>query len=156
VSQQHSTDQALLVTLPKVFLLDVPSDNVQLTLPELDLQAKPWPELVTLEVYKNDGGEAVLVHKQVLNTTSESGHSNQPKLTHNVDKLTINDFGTVELLFVVDGAPECKCTAFVIWAWLSLLPAIVTLTIAVAVKQVVLALLMGIWTGMRGHARWWR
>ena len=41
----------LSVTLPKVFLRDVPS-SVQLTLPELDNDGHPWPELVPLSIYR--------------------------------------------------------------------------------------------------------
>lgn len=41
----------LVVTLPKVFLRDVPA-TVQLTLPELDRRGRPWPKLVHLSVFR--------------------------------------------------------------------------------------------------------
>lgn len=154
-TKPSSSDQALAVTLPKVFLLGVPNDAVQITLPELDLDSEPWPELLTLAIYADGAGSARLLHKQVLNTTSETGQVNQPKLTHKVERLTLDELGSIELHFRVEGAPECTAATFVVFAWLSLLPAFVTLAVAVALKQVVLALLLGIWTGTfneRKHA----
>lgn len=47
----NALEKNLEVTLPKVFLDNVPT-TVEVTLPELEDYATPWPETVKLSVYR--------------------------------------------------------------------------------------------------------
>lgn len=89
-----------------------------------------------------------IIYTRELNTTSETGKINEPKLKHKLEKLKLDHTGFNDLVFYVEGAPATDARAHVIPAWLSLLPPMATLAVAVTLKQVLLALLLGIWIGV--------
>lgn len=95
-----------------------------------------------------------IIYTRELNTTSETGKVTEPRLKHKLERFKLDHTGFNDLVFYVEGAPAANVRAHVIPAWLSLLPPLATLAVAVTLKQVLLALLLGIWIGVYTWSQW--
>ena len=135
------------VELTSVLLQSIDGFSATLTLPPYD-NASVWPAAIGYTVSAGAGVSST----GVLTTVSTSGDA---VLVHDIPMPVLTELGGVD--FTLDahaladpGAPlfpRLEFVSYCIPGWLTLLPPVVALVMAVAVRQVVLALLCGIYVG---------
>ncbi|KNC86603.1 hypothetical protein SARC_01233 [Sphaeroforma arctica JP610] len=134
------------LTLPKVFLAGV-STAISIDLPAQDERMQVWDAHVPVMLDVISKGVVTHSMRFTLNTSNLDKHYNLPILTHSLEGIVFDDFGVGFIKVKVEGLPEVSQRTYSIPAWLSMLPPLVTLVISVALRQVMIALTIGVWVG---------
>lgn len=124
--------------LPEVVLTDVPFD-VTLTLPV----GHSLPATARYRVFAADTGGGLHGGEGTVALRGDDGALAEVKL----EGLSMSATGARRVRVEVDGLEPLERDVRVLPAWLSLLPPLLAIALALAVRQVVLALVAGVWLG---------
>eukprot|EP01134_Creolimax_fragrantissima_P001228 CFRG1228T1 len=134
------------ITLPKVFLSKV-STKISIQLPAQDERMQVWDAHVPVTVKTITRGVITNTITTTLNTSNLEKHYNNPVLLHEIGGIVFEDYGVSFVSVKVEGLSAMVERTYCIPAWLSMLPPLVTLVISVALRQVMIALALGVWIG---------
>eukprot|EP00164_Ancoracysta_twista_P008456 GFYU01012246.1.p1 GENE.GFYU01012246.1~~GFYU01012246.1.p1 ORF type:complete len:799 (-),score=193.40 GFYU01012246.1:107-2503(-) len=127
----------LLIDVPKTALSGVPFKPL-ITFSAMYTATEPWPEQLHYVLTSEVDGTSSVVQSSIVNPKNG---------TITLDEVNLHDLGVNTLTLQFEQRYKFSKEVHVIPAWLSILPSVITIVIAITLRQVILALLGGVWLG---------
>jgi len=118
--------------------------SFQMLLPPL-YNMNLWPSFVNYTIDVNDQGIWLPIANGTLDTQMMNSHD---QFQRKISGVKTSSHGTQLLRASVGDLPIVYLKIFAIPAWISIFPPIATLILAIVLRQVIIALLVGVWVGV--------
>jgi Na+/H+ antiporter NhaC len=132
----HAPEGAWTVEHPELVLGGVPVD-IEVTLAD----PAAWPDTIPFTIME-EGADADLAYGELESRTVFG----EPVAEHTIEDVRFEGWGDHEFT-ILFGDQVADRTVSVIPGWLSILPPLIAIALAIIFRQVILALLAGVWVG---------